>query len=865
MSAESSSIRADHLARSYNPPPQVFDEMRGADGSIRPAWTTFFEKVGLIDRKELRARWEKARELLHQNGISYDVYGDPHGLDRPWSLSPVPVLLSGDDWQILDDGLTQRARLLDALLRDLYGPQRSLIENLLPPELVFENPSFLRPCHGMAVANDCWLPLYSADLVRLPHGAFAVTADRTQAPSGLGYALENRIVISGVLPEAFRDCNVERLALFFRTLRDTLQGLSPHNRDNPRIVLLTSGPSNATYFEQAYLAQYLGYTLVSGADLTVRRDRVFLKTLGGLQPVDVILRRVNDDYCDALELRPESQLGAPGLVQATRAGNVAIASPLGSGLVQTPALLPYLNGLARVFLGEELRLTSLRTLWCGDPLALREGLASFDDAVVRPTFADGPSEPVFTARLGKSQRAALIEKIRANPRRYVIQERASASTTPVLTDDLLVPRPLGMRCFVVAGRAGYMAMPGALSRFGNSNQDEPLADDSAGGKDTWVLARGKVAKFSLLPPSHRSAPLSRGGSDLPSRATDNLYWLGRYAERAEAVARLVRAVGSRLTELGSQEEMERSAEFAPLLGALTAQTALMYTAPMIGRPLLDLAAAERQLIDAVRGEEGGGTLKAAVRSSLRAGRLVRDRISADTWRVLAALGDDLREGAPDPRLTTLRGLQDVLSRVILRLAAFSGLVMDSMTRGHAWRFLDMGRRLERAVTLVSLLRATMTLSCKREGPLLEAVLEIADSGMTYRRRYLASLQVAPVVDLLLTDETNPRSVIYQMEAILKHIEALPASLDGMRSPQELTALSVLTQLKLTDVERVCAPDAEGERPELDTLLLDLATRIPALSESLSDRYLSHATVLRHLTLDENPQSSAGEVGAAEGP
>jgi uncharacterized alpha-E superfamily protein len=286
---------------------------------------------------------------------------------------------------------------------------------------------------------------------------------------------------------------------------------------------------------------------------------------------------------------------------------------------------------------------------------------------------------------------------------------------------------------------------------------------------------------------------------------------------------------------------------------------------MIGTPLLNLAAAERQLIDAVRGEEGGGTLKAAVRSSLRAGRLVRDRISADTWRVLAALGDALREGAPDPRLTSLRGLQDVLSRVILRLAAFSGLVMDSMTRGHAWRFLDMGRRLERAVTLVSLLRATMTLSCRREGPLLEAVLEIADSGMTYRRRYLASLQVAPVVDLLLTDETNPRSVIYQMEAILKHIEALPASPDGMRSPQELTALSVLTQLKLTDVEQICVLDADGQRPELDTLLLDLATRIPALSESLSDRYLSHATVLRHLTLDENPHSSAGDIGAGDGP
>jgi uncharacterized circularly permuted ATP-grasp superfamily protein/uncharacterized alpha-E superfamily protein len=864
MSADASSRRAPFDARAYQPLSDAYDEMKAGDGLVRPHWRSFLEHLDQLEPRELQARWERARQLLHQNGISYDVYGDPQGMERPWSLSPIPVLLTREAWQGLEDGLVQRARLLDAVLRDLYGPQRALIENLVPPELVFENPFFLRPCHGMAVPLDCFLPLYCADVIRLPHGEYAALEDRTQAPSGAGYALENRIVISSVLPEAFRDCNVERLALFFRTLRDTLQALSPHNRDNPRIVLLTSGPTHGTYFEQAYLAQYLGYTLVNGGDLTVRRDRVFLKTLGGLQPVDVILRRVNDDLCDPLELRPDSQLGVPGLVQAARSGNVAIASPLGAGLLQTPALLPYLPKLARFFLGEELRLSSLRTLWCGDPLALREALANFDDLVVKPTFAEGPVQPIFTDQLSREQRSDLAAKIRAAPRKYVVQEHARASTTPLLVNDALTPRPFAMRCFVVAGRAGYMAMPGGLSRVAGPGSDVS-SQHGTGSKDTWVLSRGSVAKFSLLPPSHRAAPLSRGGSDLPSRATDNLYWLGRYAERAEAVARLVRALSSRLTELASEEEMERSAEFGPLLTALGAQTALMYTAPNLGFRKPSLGAAERELVEAVRGEDGGGTLKAAVRSALRAGRLVRDRISTDTWLVLASLGEDLRDDAPDPRSASLRGQQDVLSRVILRLAAFSGLVMDSMTRGHAWRFLDMGRRLERALTLVSLLRSTLTRSCRREGPLLEAVLEIADSGMTYRRRYLATLQVAPVVDLLLTDETNPRSVIYQLEAILRHIEALPEPADGMRSPQELTALSVLTQLKLVDVERICMLDENSERPALEALLLDLATRIPVLSESLSDRYLSHATVLRHLTLDENPQSPSGDGGLGEGP
>src|SRR5690349_21479205 len=293
MSADASSTRAEQLAGEYRPPAGAYDELRGDEGALRPHWQTFFDHLDALPAVELQARWDKARQLLHQNGISYDVHGDPEGLERPWSLSPIPVLVSREDWQTLEDGLAQRARLLDALLRDLYGPQRALIENLLPPELVFENPAFLRSCHGVPVALDCWLPLYCADLIRLPHGAFAVVEDRTDAPSGAGYALENRIVISSVLPEAFRDCNVARLASFFRAFREALDGLAPHNRDNPRIVLLTPGPYNATYFEQAYLAQYLGYTLVNGNDLTVRKDRVLLKTLGGLQPVDVILRRVN--------------------------------------------------------------------------------------------------------------------------------------------------------------------------------------------------------------------------------------------------------------------------------------------------------------------------------------------------------------------------------------------------------------------------------------------------------------------------------------------------------------------------------------------------------------------------------------------
>ena len=861
MLAETTSARVSSLIDPYTPPREVFDELKADDGSVRPHWRRFFDHLEALGPDEVERRWGKARQLLHENGVSYNVYGDPQGTERPWNLSPIPLLLANREWETIEAGIAQRARLLEALLHDLYGAQRTLADGVMPPELVFENPGFLRAVHGSNVPRGRWLPLYAVDLVRRADGRFAVLEDRTQAPSGAGYALENRIILSSILPEAFRDCNVERLAPFFRAFRGTLQALAPHNRDNPRIVLLTAGPYNATYFEQAYLAQYLGYTLVNGGDLTVRDDRVFLKTLGGLSPIDVILRRVSDEFCDPLELRPESMLGVPGLVQAARAGNVAIASPLGTGLLQTAGILPYLGRLARSLLGEELLLDSVRSCWCGDPEALREGLAMFDDAVVKQTYASSFVQPVFTAELDDAARAALIARIHAHPRRFVIQEHVRASTTPALRERALEPRAVVLRGFAVAGRDDFVVMPGGLSRVASANIGTEMSLQlGAGSKDTWVLSEGPVTSFSLLPPVNRPIALSRGGSDLPSRAADDLYWLGRYAERAEGVARLARVVSARLAEVTSQSDLESSAEFVPLLRTLTAQTSLNYTAKLAQGSGNNLRAATDQLVASVFDESGVGTLRAVLRSMLRAGRLVRDRISTDTWRVLAALDDEVQASEVELARDPLGVLHEVLNRVVMRLAAFSGLMMESMTRGQAWHFLDLGRRIERALTLVTLLRGSLTDRCGREGPLLEAVLEIADSVMTYRRRYLATLQTAPVVDLLLTDETNPRSVIYQMEAIVAHINTLPNMIDGLRTPQQRIALSVLTDLKLADIDRLCSVDEQDDRARLNSLLVDLATRIPALSDSLSDRYLNHATISRHLLGDEVQEVEIVDAG-----
>jgi uncharacterized circularly permuted ATP-grasp superfamily protein len=530
-----------------------WNEMRGPDGAVRPHWQVLDRALAAFGPGEMWRRWEQARQLIRQHGVSFNVHGDTRGLDRPWPLDPVPVVLAPDEFASLATGLAQRVTLLDRLLADLYGPRRVIKEGLLPAEIVLAHPGLLRACAGIAPPGGRFLHFYAADLVRTPEGELRVLADRTQAPAGAGYALENRIVLGRVLPEAFRECHAQRLAPFFRTLRDTLAGMAPHGRENPRIVLLTAGAHNATYFEQAFLAQYLGYPLVEGGDLTVRDGRVFLKTLGGLHPVDVILRRLNDDWCDPLELRPESLLGVPGLLQAARDGQVAIANAIGSGVAQTPALIPFLPALCRALLGEDLQLRSVETWWCGQPEILEHVVGHLGEMVVKPAYPTGaaggllaptpgtPSElgePIFGAHLDEAAAGKLIAAMRAAPGRFAAQRRVMPSTVPVIEGDELKPRSLVLRAFVVAdGVDGYETMPGALAVVGGVSDEIDISiARGARSKDTWVISEGEVSEFSLLrPPAQPVAP-TRGGGDLPSRVADNFFWLGRYAERAESSA-----------------------------------------------------------------------------------------------------------------------------------------------------------------------------------------------------------------------------------------------------------------------------------------------------------------------------------------
>jgi uncharacterized circularly permuted ATP-grasp superfamily protein/uncharacterized alpha-E superfamily protein len=818
------------LLDGYHPDGAVHDELLTPDGLLRPHYAPFVESIELLGRHELASRWENAKRTIRDNGVTYNVYDDPHGVDRPWTLDMMPLVVPFDEWRRLEAALVQRTRLLNLVLADLYGSQKLLQEAKLPPSLVLGNPGFLRPCHGIPVHRGIHLHLHAVDLARSPEGEWRVLADRTQAPSGAGYTLENRIVLSRSLPEAFRDCQVQRLAAFFAAERGTLTALAASRRDTPRVVLLTPGPLNETYFEHAYLARYLGFTLVEGGDLTVRDRRVFIKTLDGLQQVDVIFRRLDDSYCDPLELRSDSTLGVAGLVEAARAGNVAIANALGSGVIETPAISRFLPGLCRDVLGEELMLPSVPIHWCALHDDLNFVMEHLDRLVVKRTFPPISRQAIFTRALSATQRTELATQIRRRPEHFVGQEEVALSTAPMWQGQKLEPRSVVLRMYVAAAGDSYAVMPGGLTRVA-AEGDVPIVSMRRGGgsKDTWVLSDGEISTMTLLAPSTIRIQRERRTSDLPSRVADNLFWLGRYAERAEHVVRLLRAVVSRLTD-------EATTEGAPELRALLRVLVALELLPPRCLDPMPLPALEQELAAFVF-KQAGTRMHESIDELRRIASSVRDRLSIDTWRILNQLRQDfrIRHGRVQ--------LDDVLmhlNRMISDLAAFSGMEMENMTRGHGWRFLDIGRRLERAVNMSELLRASVTSGVPYH-QMLSPLLEVADSSMTYRRRYFAQPQLPPVLDLLMADETNARSLAFQLAQLDDHVNGLPRDERAPSPTKEQRVMARLTgTLSGAELDALGTPGPDGTFPALVALLKGVEGDLRELSDTITYFYFSHA-------------------------
>jgi uncharacterized circularly permuted ATP-grasp superfamily protein/uncharacterized alpha-E superfamily protein len=810
-----------------------YDESSADGVTPRPHWAHLMESLQAIGPEELGRRWARAERRIRENGITYNIYGDPLGTNRPWRIDIVPLLIPPDEWRFIEAGIIQRAQLLSLLLEDLYGAQKLVAHDHFPAALLYGNPAFLRPLAGVRVPVHSYLHMLAVDLARSPDGRWWVLADRTQAPSGSGYALENRTIVSDVLPDLFRTSNVLRLAPFFRAQREALTNLT--QRDNPRIVLLTPGPYNETYFEQSYIARYLGFTLVQGADLTVRNSRVYLKTVEGLDKIDVILRRVDDSFCDPLELRGDSLLGVPGLVSAIVAGNVKVANALGSGLIETAAIMPFLPGLATQLLGEKLKLPSVATWWCGQTYALDWVLNHLDSVVVKPAFPSRGMEPVFGAELPHAEKGKFAERLRARPHEYVAQEQVALSTAPVWDNGRLNSRRVVLRTYVLNTGSGWMAIPGGLVRVAEAEGSVVSMQRGGHSKDAWVLWDSPVDTFSMLRPRNEPVELRRISRFVPSSVADNAFWLGRYVERAESIARILRAMIPRL----------RRAEEAELVCLIRLHKCLESRHSKLPRSKHRQPTSvelEQELTSLLMDAKRPDSLACTLSEVSRIGGSIRERLSADMMFLIGQLRDSIQIGRGTPFLEYPAMLTDCLEL----LSAFSGMERENINRGLGWLFMTTGRRLERAIYLTRQLREITTPLSEQDWSLLECLLEVADSSMTYRARYYTTLQPLAVLDVLLADETNPRSLDFQLSHLADIYQKLPRHLSvdsqAMRDALALLRSFDLRKLKYPLPGATAAHDPDG-LSRLASFLQELERLLPSWSNNLSSRYFSHARTL----------------------
>ncbi len=811
------------LLADYSPSNDRYDEMLAGPAVARPHWQRLFGQLQGTTPDAMRELSQWVQRQVRENGITYNVYAESEGADRPWELDLLPLVIPPDEWAGIERAVVQRATLLNRILCDVYGEQKLIAEGLLPAPLVYGHAGFLRPCGGIKAPGNTMLHLYAADLARSPDGRWWVLDDRTQAPSGAGYALENRLVISRLFPDLFRDLRVQRLAGFFATLKDSLAHWAPSGDGAPVAVLLTPGPANETYFEHTYLARYLGMPLVEGGDLTVRDGKVWLKTLSGLQRVHAIVRRLDDDYCDPLELRSDSALGIPGLVDAVRRGNVLVTNALGSNLLESGALFGFLPRLCERLMGAPLAMPSVGTWWCGEPAALEDVVSRLDRLVVKAAYPQMRVDPMFGEDLDERGRKRVAAMLRAKPHMYVAQELVQLSQAPVcdrLHPRRLQARAIGLRVYACASPQGYVVMPGGLTRAATGTDARVISMQRGGSsKDTWVLSAGPVSGFSLLRRATGAQDLVRTGLNLSSRVVENLFWFGRNAERADNSARLLRVALGRLID---EAPGEFSHQWPGIVALLRASEIL---APAATEDVEIVRALRAAIVDESRPGLAGN-----VRTLLRTASQLRERLSLDNWRTLNHISRRLARTNAAQKVRPL-ALPDALGELDRDIAAFmtlSGFALDGMTRDQGWRFLSLGRRIERLQFLCAMLREAL-LGPEDADP--SWLLELADSSITYRSRYMARPEWLPVLDLLVRDPSNPRSVAFQLKGLndfIRRIEADYGDAIGEDFGPALVALDGLDP----------ARDLSHASPRLAALLLDWTAASARLSEQLGLRFFS---------------------------
>ncbi|WP_231494757.1 circularly permuted type 2 ATP-grasp protein [Polaribacter sp. Hel_I_88] len=832
-----------------------YDEVLKSDMKINPTWEKLLSNFSKLGIKEITKRQENLDWLLAENGVTYNVYNDPKGLNRPWNLNIIPFVIDHKEWKTLERGLQQRAHVLDLILKDIYG-KRELIKNgIIPHEIIFSHRGFLRPCDQIHYKTAQQLLMHSADLARGPDGRMWVVNDRTEAPSGIGYALENRFSTREVVPDFFNEINVKQPFGFFQDFNQLLINAAVNNKENPTIVILTPGPHNETYFEHAYLSSFLGYPLVKGSDLVVRDEKVWIKTLKGLIQVDVIYRRVDDAYVDPLELKGDSFLGVAGLLNVVRQQNVAIMNPIGSGVLENPGLIPFMNSICKYFLKEDLLLPQIASWWCGQEKERKHVLENIKDLVVKPIDITNRENIYFCEFLSDVEIAALKKQILAKPYRFVAQEKISFSTAPNLTKEHLEPRKVVCRTFAIAKNETYSIMPGGLVRVAAERKDMRVSNQKGGtSKDFWVTNNHKKInkKLHRYHWHHSTSNNLTGIENLPSNTAENLFWSGRYLARTLITARYIRMVLNQMSNSEFNKRDSDSESLHILYKSITHLTSIFpgFTGKneenALKDPLKEIAIV---LFDKTK----VGSLAHALSSFNNSYYSLRNLWSKDMWRVYDMLQKIWRDFEEKDHQNEKKIIK-LLDTVITKLIAFIGLIEESILVDQGLLLYFIGLQMELATMCIDKSRALLAISYEEdvEYEILESLLNSHESLNIYRYSFKSYLNVENVVNLILLDKSYSRSLKYQLNRIKRDVFKLPKRNENalLTSVQKAIteACDLIENAKATGLIKV--DKNEVTRKNLESLLATLSDKIHDTSMSLTDMYFNHSDEQKQL-VDQN--------------
>lgn len=841
-----------NLLESYqNQIQKNYDEIKDADGKIKPHWQQLFSTLEKLGLEELNARTTGIISKLRENGVTYNIYeSSADGHNRPWKLDPIPFLLHEKEWETISKGLIQRAKLMDAIYQDIYGPQRLIKDGILPPHVVYGNYGFFRSCYDVKLPSKNQLIIYATDFARGPDQRMWVLDSRTQSPSGSGYALENRSVISKFLPELTEGMTLNRLAPFFNTLQQSILNLSKTSKGQPNIVYLTPGPHTETYFEHTYLASYLGYTLVQGDDLMVRDNKVWLKSITGLERVDVIIRRVDDEYADPLELREDSRLGVPGLLRAMRAGNVVVLNPPGSSVLENNALLPFMSSACEYFFGEKLLMPNIATWWCGQKRELDYVMENLHKLIIKKANRNERYRSTFARMLSPEALEKLRREILEKPADYVAQQESQLSTTPSFVDGKIEPRFAAMRAFLVSDGEEYHVLKGGLTRS-SAASDRFVISNQLGGiaKDTWIVGdKDTQPKEKLVVASTDSF---KHQTSLPSRSAENLFWAGRYCERSMTATKWIKILFNTLHDNVTLGGSPKSQHITVLLQALTHLT-LSYPG------FLEEELCEnpyQEILELTSQTTKSGSLVSALQSFLRGVISVNDKWNHDTRRnintIEVSLGELKALKTANPNV-----IQEKLDRLQTRLFAFYGIISESLPRDAAFYLFESGKLIERILAKISVLRTG--LSTKNDFPIekevMEAILINHHLLVYYRQLYKSHISIETVLDMVILDEKLPYSLTSLLNQLFDYISKLP----NYKDPERLSAaakfvLEASTKIKLAKIEELIVSDEDDYRVDLDKLLSELYDLISSVTASLTNQYFTHTT-MQH-SLMKNPENT----------